>query len=254
MSTFADHFSGHAVHYASARPRYPDALFAWLTQQCAAHELAWDAGCGNGQASIALAGHFAQVFASDPSSKQIGQAAMHPRVRYAVEPAEACSLADASIDLISVAQAYHWFDQVRFCDEVQRVARSGALLAIYSYERSTVNCDVDAVFEHLYRDVLGPYWPPERQQVENGYRDVLFPIAELADVPRWQLQCDWTLAQYLAYLRSWSACQKYVVANGSDPVTTLAPVFAEAWADAASVRTVVWPLNVRVGRAKAKSV
>lgn len=254
MADFADHFSGHAAHYASARPRYPDALFAWLAQQCQAQDLAWDAGCGNGQASIALTAHFAQVFASDPSSRQIEQAAAHPRVRYAVEPAETCSLTAASVDLISVAQAYHWFDQVRFCDEVHRVARSGALLAIYSYERSAVSADVDAVFEHLYRDVLGPYWPPERQQVENGYRDVLFPFAELADVPRWQLQCDWTLAQYLAYLRSWSACQKYVAANGRDPVTTLAPAFAEAWGDAANVRTVVWPLNVRVGRVNAKSV
>lgn len=254
MADFADHFSGHAAHYASARPRYPDALFAWLAQQCQAQDLAWDAGCGNGQASIALTAHFAQVFASDPSSRQIEQAAAHPRVRYAVEPAETCSLAAASVDLISVAQAYHWFDQVRFCDEVRRVARSGALLAIYSYERSAVSADVDAVFEHLYRDVLGPYWPTERQQVENGYRDVLFPFAELADVPRWQLQCDWTLAQYLAYLRSWSACQKYVAANGRDPVATLAPAFAEAWGDAANVRTVVWPLNVRVGRVNAKSV
>src|SRR3546814_7576768 len=126
MAAFHDHFSGHAAHYASARPRYPDALFAWLAQHCEAREQAWDAGCGNGQASIALAAHFAQVFASDPSSQQIEQAAVHPRVRYAVEPAEHCSLADASVDLISVAQAYHWFDQARFCDEVRRVARSGA--------------------------------------------------------------------------------------------------------------------------------
>lgn len=248
MAAFHDHFSGHAAHYASARPRYPDTLFAWLAQHCAGHELAWDAGCGNGQASIVLTKHFAQVFASDPSREQIAQAAAQPRVRYAVEPAEHCSLADASVDLISVAQAYHWFDQVRFCDEVRRVARDGALVAIYSYARSSVNAAVDALFDHLYRDVLGRYWPPQRSQVENGYRDVLFAFAELEDVPNWQLRCDWTLAQYLAYLRSWSACQKFLTANGTDPVTTLAPAFAEAWGDPARVRRVVWPLNLRVGR------
>lgn len=210
--------------------------------------MAWDAGCGNGQASIALAEHFAQVYASDPSSNQISEALAHPRLRYAVEPAETCSLADASVDLVSVAQAYHWFDQTKFCNEVQRVARPGALVAIYSYERSTVNCDVDVLFEHLYRDVLGPYWPPERQQVEDGYRDVLFPFVPVPDVPRLQLQCDWTLAQYLAYLRSWSACQKYIAVTGSDPLIALQPAFHEAWGDPAMVRRVVWTLNLRVGR------
>src|SRR3546814_8416884 len=170
MAAFHDHFSGHAAHYASARPRYPDALFAWLAQHCEAREQAWDAGCGNGQASIALAAHFAQVFASDTSSQQIEQAAVHPRVRYAVEPAEHCSLADASVDLISVAQAYHWFDQARFCDEVRRVARSGALVAIYSYERSSVSAAVDALFEHLYQDVLGRYRSEERRGGEEGGR------------------------------------------------------------------------------------
>lgn len=248
MAAFHDHFSGHAAHYASARPRYPDAVFAWLARQCTAHELAWDAGCGNGQASIALTAHFAQVFASDPSREQIAQATTHPRVRYAVEPAERGSLAAASVDLISVAQAYHWFDQVRFCDEVRRVARRGALVALYSYGRSSVSAAVDALFEHLYQNVLGRYWPPQRQQVENGYRDVVFPFVELDDVPGWQLQCDWTLVQYLAYLRSWSACQKYLAATGTDPVTTLAPAFAEAWGDPARVRRVLWPLNLRVGR------
>lgn len=254
MADFADHFSNHAALYASARPRYPNAFFSWLAQHCEKHDLAWDAGCGNGQASIALTAHFARVFASDPSSGQIKQAVAHPQLRYAVEPAERCSLVDASVDLISVAQAYHWFAQARFCDEVRRVARRGALLAIYSYERCSVSAEIDAQFEHLYRDVLGRYWPPQRQQVENGYRDVLFPFAELRDIPRWQLRCDWSLSQYLGYLRSWSACQKYLAASGNDPVIILQPAFAKAWGDPAMVRSVCWPLNVRVGQVFATSV
>ena len=103
MTAFKDHFSGHAAIYRDARPRYPDALFDWLAEQAPSRRLAWDAGCGNGQASIALAARFAHVVASDPSAAQIAHAPAHPNVEYRVEPAEQPSLADASVDLVVVA-------------------------------------------------------------------------------------------------------------------------------------------------------
>lgn len=245
--TFADHFSGHARDYASARPHYPDALFDWLAALCPQRRLAWDVGCGNGQASVALGHHFAAVHASDPSASQIAQAAAHARVHYAVEPAETSCLVNASVDLISVAQAFHWFDHPRFFAEVQRVARPGAVIAVYSYERCRVNNAVDAVFTQLYADVLGPYWPPERRHVESGYRTLPFPFAELDSVPAFELRCAWTLPQYLAYLRSWSACQRYVAQNGSDPTDALMAEFIMAWGTSDTVHVVRWPLNMRVG-------
>ena len=63
MAAFKDHFSGHAAAYARARPTYPDALFDWLAARCDRHDLAWDAGCGNGQASLALADRFRRIHA-----------------------------------------------------------------------------------------------------------------------------------------------------------------------------------------------
>ncbi len=128
-SNFKDHFSGHAADYASARPHYSTELFDWLAQQCDARLLAWDAGCGNGQAACALAMHFEQVYASDPSAAQIAAAAPASNIRYAVEPAEACGLRDASVDLVTVAQAMHWFDVPRFQVEARRVLRSGGVFA-----------------------------------------------------------------------------------------------------------------------------
>lgn len=246
--TFADHFSGHASAYAKARPHYPASLFAWLAGRCSQRTLAWDAGCGNGQASVALAQHFAQVHASDPSTAQIAQATADPRVRYVVEPAEASSLIAASVDLISVAQAFHWFDHPRFFAEVRRVARPGAMVAAYSYERCSVTPAVDTWFERLYSDVLGSYWPAQRRHVESGYRTLPFPFAELDAVPAFHLRCNWQLAQYLAYLRSWSACQKYLAQHGEDPLTALEPALLGAWGDPTTIRRVHWPLNMRVGR------
>src|SRR5690606_38788232 len=97
--SFKDHFSGHAGDYAAARPGYPHELFQWLADQCRQHDLAWDVGCGNGQASLKLAHWFNRVHASDPSQAQIDQAPEHPRVIWRVESAEHCSLRTHTVDL-----------------------------------------------------------------------------------------------------------------------------------------------------------
>src|SRR5687767_1259250 len=167
--SFKDHFSGHAGTYAAARPRYPAALFDWLAAQCARHGLAWDAGCGNGQATVALAAHFVRVVGTDPSAAQVAQAEARDNVEYRVEPAEAPSLDDASVDLVTVAQALHWFDLERFHAAVRRVLRPGGLVAAWTYGLSNVDARVDAHFMRLYETILGPYWPAERSHVENGY-------------------------------------------------------------------------------------
>jgi len=247
VKTFKDHFSGHASDYANARPRYPKALFDWLVSQCASHSLVWDAGCGNGQASVALADYFDQVFASDPSATQIASAASHPNIRYAVEPAEQCSLPDDSADCVCVAQALHWFEFERFFSEARRVLKKDGLLAVWTYERSSVNQPIDAVFEKLYLGTLDDYWPPERKLVENAYRDIAFPFSKIQS-PILELHCDWNLAQYLAYLRSWSASQRYMKATGIDAVGLIETEMQQAWDNPETVRSVTWPLTVVAGR------
>lgn len=244
---FKDHFSDHASAYAQARPMYPDALFEWLAAQCAARTLAWDAGCGNGQAARALAGYFDQVIATDPSAAQIAHAPVHPAIEYRVEPAESPSLADGSADLITVAQAFHWFEHDRFIVQARRVARPGAVVAVWSYGLSSVTAPVDAIFHELYSDILGAYWPPERRHIENGYADLPFPFASVA-APDFAMTLRWTLAEYLAYLRSWSASQRYLSDMGEDAVARIVPAMTRAWGEGDQAREVSWPLNLRVGR------
>ena len=244
---FADHFSGHAGAYARSRPTYPRELYAWLATQVPRRERAWDAGCGNGQASVALAEHFDAVYATDPSAAQIAQALPHERVTYQVEAAEACSLPAASVDLVTVAQALHWFDADRFHARVARVLRPDGLFAAWTYERCFVDPAVDAVFAQLYGPELGAWWPPERAHVESGYATLPFPY-DPVPAPAFELRCDWNLTQYLAYLRSWSACQRRLQGEGTDAVLELAGDFLTAWADAQAVRTVTWPLTLKAGR------
>lgn len=244
--TFKDYFSGHAADYAQARPRYPDALFDWLAAQCPHRELAWDAGCGNGQAAVALARHFDRVIATDPSAGQVAQAAPHPRVDYRVEPAESPTLDDGSVDLVTVAQAFHWFDAQRFHDAVRQVARPGAIVALWSYGLSRVTPAVDAVYHALYDGLLGPYWTPERQHVEDGYATLPFPY-DAVEAPAFAMALSWTLPQYLAYLRTWSASQRYRREVGRDAVAHVADDMADAWGDPTLARRVRWPISLRVG-------
>ncbi len=248
MAGFSDHFAPVAGQYADFRPCYPAGLFAWLASQCPAHALAWDCGAGSGQASVALAAHFTRVHATDASADQIAHAERHAAVDYTVAPAERSGLPDASADLVTVAQALHWFDLPSFCSEVRRVLKPGGVIAAWTYGVHVTEGEaVDAVVRHFYEHVVGPCWPPERRHVENGYRELPFPFARI-DAPEFEMQVRWPLAQLLGYLGSWSATARYRNANGSDPLPALQQQLLPLWGDPAQPRTVSWPLSLLAGR------
>ena len=245
---FKDHFSAQAAIYREARPDYPAALFGFLASQAPAHERAWDAGCGNGQASVDLARHFRQVVATDPSAEQIGNAAARSNIDYRVEPAEQSTLATASVDLVCVAQALHWFDLDRFHAEVRRVLRPGGVAAFWSYADCRVDAAVDAQKNRPYVDLTGPHWPPGRAPLESGYASLPFPFERIA-APAFELCMEWDVERYLAYLRSWSGTQRYIRARGHDPVAIVEAELRTAWGAPGSVRPVRWDFHLRCGRA-----
>jgi SAM-dependent methyltransferase len=244
---FKDHFSGHAKIYRDARPNYPDQLFDWLAGQAPAHQLAWDCGCGNGQATVAIAEHFARTIGTDPSAAQISNAQARANIEYRVEPAEQSSLASASVDLICVAQAMHWFDLDRFYPEVRRVLKPHGVLAAVAYADCAIAPEIDAIKNYLYVDLLDSYWPPERRLVEQRYRTIDFPFVEIA-APHFDLVMHWDAAQFLAYLRSWSATQRYVKERGVDPVDLIEADMLAAWDKPDEPRDVRWALTIRAGR------
>jgi SAM-dependent methyltransferase len=241
-------FATVAREYANFRPGYPPELFAWLARIAPSRDAVWDCGCGSGQASVALAEHFETVYATDVAPEQIDAAKTHPRVHYSVAPAERSGLAAKSVDLVTVAQALHWFDVDAFYAEAARVARPGAIIAVWNYPRPQfLDAELDRRFFAFYSEVVGPYWPPERRHIEAGYRTLPFPFAEVV-APEFGLELSWDLEQVLGYVSSWSATARYRKALGSDPVPLLRDSLAAAWPGTGTAVAIRMPLGMRAGK------
>ena len=243
--SFKDHFSGHAAAYAQARPTYPAELYAWLAGLCHKRDRAWDCATGNGQAARGLGAHFAQVIATDASETQLASATATDGVRFHAARAERSGLATGSVDLVTVAQALHWFDLADFFAEAGRVLKPGGVLAAWCYGVCQVSADTDRLVHKAY-DALGPWWPPERIIVERGYSDIEFPWP-LLEAPVFAMTMRWDAGAMLAYLDTWSATQRCRAATGNDPLAVLRDELPAAWGT--GVRTVTWPLFIRACRA-----
>jgi SAM-dependent methyltransferase len=243
-----DHFSGVARDYARYRPTYPAALFAGVARAAPGRRAAWDCATGAGQAAAGLAAHFERVVASDRSLRLLREAPRHPRVRYVAARAEASPLATGSVDLITVAQALHWFDVPAFYDEVRRVLAPGGVLAVWTYDTIRLAPPaLDDAVQRLYRERLGGYWPAERAAVEGRYRSLPFPFAPVP-APQVAMTARWSRAELLGYLRTWSAAERFRAARGVDPVSLVEPEIAAVWPADEERVAVRWPLTMRLGR------
>ena len=242
MNTFKDLFSIQAKDYAKYRPTYPPELFLFLSTLPKYRNKVWDVGTGNGQAAVELSKFFDNVYATDPSAKQIEQAVHAPNIFYKVESAEATTVHD--INLITVAQAFHWFKHAEFAETCKRVATEGSYLVVWSYAICSITPDVDRAVEYLYNGLLGPYWEKERKLVENGYSTVVMPFKEITP-PKIDMSVDWSLEQFSGYLKTWSALQTYLKTNSHEKIEDAFKQIERAWGDAER-RKITWPMNIRI--------
>lgn len=247
-SNFNDQFSAHAKSYADARPGYPFELFLYLGSLCKEHQLAWDCATGNGQAAESLAKVFDRVIATDASAEQIRQARAVDNIEYRQAAAEEQFLSPDSIDLLVVAQALHWFDIKAFFENVDRVLKPGAVLAVWSYGLTTISEEVDRVVQKLYGEILDDYWPAERLHVGQQYANIEFPYA-LIEGETFSMSQRWNLAQLSDYLMSWSAVQRYMEKQDSNPLQLIGQELEQAWGqDPEQELEVQWPLTLKIGR------
>jgi SAM-dependent methyltransferase len=153
-----------------------------------------------------------------------------------------------SVDLITVAQALHWFDLPLFYAEVDRVLKPGGVLAVWTYGIQVVDDrSTNRILERFYHEVVGPFWPPERHHVEAGYRTLAFPYHEL-EPPAFEMEQEWSLEDLVGYISTWSATQLYRRATESDPIPELTRALESVWGNPGVARRVRWPLSIRTGR------
>jgi len=247
MTSFKDHFSSHASGYAAYRPTYPPELVTFLAGIAPGTGLAIDCGCGTGQLSVPLASRFSRVVAVDASEAQIAAASPHPRVVYRVAPADRTGEADGSADLVTVAQAAHWFALDAFYEEVRRVLRPGGVVALITYGILDVDKDIKPLVEAFFFEVIGPFWPPEREHVNTGYRHLSFPFDEL-EPPPLSIDVSWTFPEFMGYIDTWSAVREAEKSVGRGPVISFAEALGKVWGPPDRRRTIRWPLSMRVGR------
>lgn len=244
--SFQDHFSKQSEIYARARPTYPVELYEYLTSLAPSRQSCWDCGTGNGQAALPLSKLFQRVIATDPSQQQISNAIKADNIEYRVATAEESGLPDKSVDLITVATAAHWFDHSLFYPEAERVAKPNGILALWTYSESIIEPEIDELMEWFAYTLLHDYWPDGRWYVRNKYETLPFPFKAI-DTPKFYSRYQNTLAQWLDYIRSWSAYNKYMAKHGTDPIEILLPKITPLWTPN-ELKKVVRPLYLKCAR------
>lgn len=246
---FKDYFSKQAAAYTQFRPTYPKELFDYIAALPKQHHCAWDCGTGNGQAAVELANYFDHVIATDASPAQIENAKPRPNVIYKVMPAEKTDIPDHSIDLITVAQALHWFDFPKFYAEVRRVLKSDGYLAAWTYPFLTFeNLAIQSAFLQFVVQDLKEFWAKERAYCDNYYRDIPFELTEIP-APEFFIMLHWNFDQLIGYLSTFSPVQKYKDKYQQDPIKTLfLPVIEKVWLDKAKIETAKLEIALKVGK------
>jgi ubiquinone/menaquinone biosynthesis C-methylase UbiE len=240
-----DLFSSQSKIYAAFRPTYPKELYQFVFKHVNESMAAWDCATGNGQVALYLATSFKEVYATDISQQQLDHAVKEKNIFYSLSPAEKTPFRDNQFDLITVAQALHWFDRDLFYHEVTRVGKPGSIVAIWGYGLMRVDPIIDSLIMEFYNETVGPYWDDARRLVEQEYRTIPFPFAEIK-APLFFIKVQWVLDQLSGYFSSWSATQSYIRDKGHDPVAPFIESIQKHWRQEAM--SVTFPIFSRVGK------
>jgi len=124
-----------AERYANGRPFFHPLAIKKIQAVCCENcriRRALDVGCGTGQSTVALLEVADEIVGLDSSPEMLLHSMRHERICFVEAPAEQMPFADASFGLMTVALAFHWFDQKQFIHEAQRLLQPGGWLVIYN--------------------------------------------------------------------------------------------------------------------------
>ncbi|POY34826.1 SAM-dependent methyltransferase [Solitalea longa] len=241
-----DNFSKQAHLYAQFRPGYSNELIDFVINLVAEKEYAWDCGSGNGQVAAALATHFKTVYATDISQQQLDNAIQKENIHYLLSAAEETPFSENQFNLITVAQAIHWFNFEKFYAEVNRTLKPNGILAVIGYGLLSIDPETDAIIRYFYTDIIGSYWDKERSYIDEKYHTIPFPFVEIK-TPTFFSFYSWNREQFIGYLTTWSAVQHYKDHNKKNPVDLIINQLEKAW-PVEEKRSIIFPNLLRVGK------
>ncbi len=241
-----DNFSKNSGNYAKFRPGYPAELFRFLENLVPGKDKAWDCGTGNGQVAVELAKYIQKVYATDISGQQLENAVEKENIEYSQQSAEKTDFPADFFDLICIAQAIHWFDFEEFYKEVKRTLKPTGIIAVMGYSLFKINKKTDSLINYFYKDIIGAYWDDERKFLDEQYKSIPFPFAEI-ETPEFEHRLEWDFNNLIGYLKTWSAVKHYEKKNNHNPVDLIAGDLKKAFGERGVVR---YPVLLRVGMKK----
>lgn len=138
----------------------------------------------------------------------------------------------------------HWFDFADYYTEAKRVLKKNGLIAIFGYTLLKINPKADKIILHFYQNIVGPYWAPERQYLEQNYQSIPFPFEEIP-APQFEFKQSWSFERLIGYLNTWSAVKSFERERGENPVELIRKELLESFGEIAEVN---FPILLRVGR------
>ncbi|GAB4851728.1 hypothetical protein Ancab_031130 [Ancistrocladus abbreviatus] len=272
----AELFQKQGKHYFEARPAYPKELFQFVSSKAPSHDLAWDVATGTGQAAKSvkdssaglskkkkkLAEIFKEVIATDVSQDQLQHAPKLPNIHYHHTPPtmtttqlEEIISPKQSIDLITVAQALHWFDLSNFYEQVKwALKKPDGVFAAWCYTIAEINPNVNSVFHSFNNVDCEPFSDPGRGLVREKYQTIYFPFEPVEGLDHtgpfeFKARRIMDLDQFFTYVRSMSA---YGAARdrGVELLSyDVVEKFRTAWReDGEEEKVVEFPVYLRIGR------
>jgi len=245
LKTTKDNFSDQSANYQRYRPVYPEVLYDFILSHCSAFSSALDCATGNGQVASVLSKQFAEVHATDISQNQLDEASRASNIRYSRQRAEKTNFPDNAFDLITVGQAYHWFDFMAFGKEASRLLKPDGVIAIWTYGLLRLNETLTSALDKFYQDVTGPYWDEERKWVDQEYQTVPFPFEEISTDFSFQIRTEFTIEQFEGYLNTWSGVKHFIAKEGYNPIGAFIAEIKPHWK---GQQKVAYPGFVRLGK------
>lgn len=190
-------FSSRVENYIKYRPGYPAAILDLLQEQCGltrASVIA-DVGSGTGILTELLLKNGSPVFGVEPN-RDMREAAerllgKHPNFTSISGIAESTTLEDRSVDVITAAQAFHWFDREKTRREFLRILESGGWVVLIWNDRSTSATPFLKAYEDLLATYATDYAAVNHKQIDagvigsffggSGFKHAIFPNEQVFD-------------------------------------------------------------------------